>query len=67
MDAKVRMHMLWIVSVEYQFASKLETGMDTISLFFEMLSDKSYLFLPSIHGASGVVLMQSSVVRRNTL
>jgi hypothetical protein len=53
-DAKVGMHMLWIVSVEYQFASKLETGVETISLFFEMLSDKSHLFLPSIHGVSGL-------------
>ena len=46
MDAKIRMDSLRNVGVEYQFTTKLKTGVDTISLVLKMLSNNCYLFFP---------------------
>jgi len=38
MNAKVRMHLAWIISVKNELTSKLQSRMHTVSLGFEVLS-----------------------------
>ena len=46
MNAEVGMNSLWVIGVEDEFAPKLEAGMDPVSLFLVVSTDKGNFGFP---------------------